>query len=210
MSEPRGSEPEMTEKQRRVVEAALEVFAEKGFAGASTSEIAKRAGVAEGTIFRHYKTKKDLLIGVVAPFFLRAFAPALMKEVFDVIDEEHESFEAFVRALYTNRLEFVKKHERRVRVVAQELPFHPEVRALVEEQVVSSVMPRIARVVARFQERGEVVAVDPASVVRVLMSTMISYLTLRFVIAPHRQWDDDAETELNIKLVVDGLRPRGA
>lgn len=199
----------MTDKQRRVVEAALEVFAEKGFAAASTSEIAKRAGVAEGTIFRHYKTKKDLLIGVVAPFFVRTIAPALMKDVFDVVEAEHPTFEAFVRALYQNRIDFVRKHERRVRVVAQELPFHPEVRALVEQVVVSEVMPRLIRVVTRFQERGEIVAVDPTSVVRVVMSTLFSYLVLRFVLAPHREWDDEAETELNVKVVVDGLRPRG-
>ena len=40
-----------TEKQRRILEAAVEVFAERGFAGTPTAEIAKRAGVAEGTIF---------------------------------------------------------------------------------------------------------------------------------------------------------------
>lgn len=199
---------QMTEKQRRVVEAALEVFAEKGFAAASTSEIAKRAGVAEGTIFRHYKTKKDLLIGVVAPFFVRTFAPALMQEVFDVVESEHASFEDLVRALYQNRLEFVRKHERRVRVVAQELPFHPEVRALLEELVATRIVPRLVPVIQRYQARGEVVDVDPSSVVRVMMTTLLSYVALRYVLAPHRDWDDAAETELNVKVVVDGLRPR--
>jgi AcrR family transcriptional regulator len=199
---------QMTEKQRRVVEAALEVFAERGFAGASTSEIAKRAGVAEGTIFRHYKTKKELLIGVVAPFFFRVFGPALMQEVLDVVEAEHESFEDLVRALYQNRLDFVRKHEQRVRVIAQELPFHPEVRALLEQEVVSRVFPRLAAVVRRYQARGELIDTDPASIVRVILSTLMSYVVLRFVLAPHRSWDDALEMELNVKVVVDGLRPR--
>lgn len=41
-------EEKMTEKQKKIVQASIEVFAEKGYAGSSTSEIAKKAGVAEG------------------------------------------------------------------------------------------------------------------------------------------------------------------
>lgn len=53
-----GEDVKLSEKQIKILEAAIEIFAEKGYASTSTSEIAKRAGVAEGTIFRHYKTKK--------------------------------------------------------------------------------------------------------------------------------------------------------
>lgn len=48
----------VTPKQLSILEAAIDVFAEKGFSAAATSEIAQRAGVAEGTIFRYYRTKK--------------------------------------------------------------------------------------------------------------------------------------------------------
>lgn len=65
----------MTQKQFKIIEAAIEVFAEKGYAGSSTSEIAQKAGVAEGTIFRHYKTKKDLLLSIVSPMMSKLIAP---------------------------------------------------------------------------------------------------------------------------------------
>ncbi|WP_459718770.1 TetR/AcrR family transcriptional regulator [Actinophytocola sp. KF-1] len=44
----------------KILEAAAEVFAERG-AAASTEEVAARAGVAIGTVFRHFPAKKDLL-----------------------------------------------------------------------------------------------------------------------------------------------------
>lgn len=44
----------------KILDAAAEVFAERG-ADASTEEVAARAGVAIGTVFRHFPTKKDLL-----------------------------------------------------------------------------------------------------------------------------------------------------
>ncbi len=48
----------MTDKKRRIVEAAIHCFAENGYAATATNTIARRAGVAEGTIFRHFETKK--------------------------------------------------------------------------------------------------------------------------------------------------------
>lgn len=51
-------EPKLTKKQIAILEAATDLFAEKGYAGTSTSEIANKAEVAEGTIFKHFKSKK--------------------------------------------------------------------------------------------------------------------------------------------------------
>jgi AcrR family transcriptional regulator len=48
----------------RILEAARSVFAELG-ASASTEEVASRAGVAIGTVFRHFPTKRDLLAAIM-------------------------------------------------------------------------------------------------------------------------------------------------
>ncbi|MFC4049475.1 TetR/AcrR family transcriptional regulator [Actinomadura syzygii] len=48
----------------RILAAAEEVFAERG-ASASTEEVASRAGVAVGTVFRHFPTKRDLLAAIM-------------------------------------------------------------------------------------------------------------------------------------------------
>ena len=51
-------------KYQRILEAALEVFARKGFHEAKISEIARTAGVADGTIYLYFKNKDDLLISL--------------------------------------------------------------------------------------------------------------------------------------------------
>lgn len=50
------------DKRERILEAALRVFAERGFYNAKVSEVAKAAGVADGTIYLYFKNKDDLLI----------------------------------------------------------------------------------------------------------------------------------------------------
>lgn len=49
------------EKRRRIFDAAVEVFADKGFESARMADIARAAGVAEGTIYLYFKSKDDLL-----------------------------------------------------------------------------------------------------------------------------------------------------
>jgi len=55
----------MTDKQEKILKAALELFAREGFAATSTSKVAKHAEVSEGLIFRHFKNKKGLLEAIL-------------------------------------------------------------------------------------------------------------------------------------------------
>lgn len=55
----------MTEKQEKILEAALELFARDGYNNTSTSKVAKRAGVSEGLIFRHFENKDGLLQAII-------------------------------------------------------------------------------------------------------------------------------------------------
>ena len=52
------------DKRRRILDAAVSVFAQHGFYNAKVSQIAKEAGVADGTIYLYFKNKEDILIQV--------------------------------------------------------------------------------------------------------------------------------------------------
>src|SRR5437868_7447842 len=49
------------DKRARILDAAVRVFAERGFFGATVAEIARAAGVADGTIYLYFKSKDDAL-----------------------------------------------------------------------------------------------------------------------------------------------------
>lgn len=71
-----------TEARREaILDAALEEFAAKGYAGARMEDIARRAGVAKGTLYLHFGDKEGLFNGLAES----AFAPmhALAKEILD-------------------------------------------------------------------------------------------------------------------------------
>jgi AcrR family transcriptional regulator len=195
----------LTDKQRRVLDAAMEVFAEQGFSATSTSEIAKRAGVAAGTVFRFYKTKKDLLVGAVAPLFKRFVAPSLVREFGRVLQAEHEDLNAFVKAVLTDRLDFVRRHRRVIRVALQETPLHPELRELWQKSVMDQLRPMVMEQIEVLQERGLVVDLPPETVARMMASVFAGYAIQRFFVEPDRDWNDDAELAAMVAVLVRGL-----
>src|SRR5579864_8736119 len=55
----------ITLRRAQILEAATKVFAEKGFHRATTKDIARAAGIAEGTIYTYFASKSDLLLGIL-------------------------------------------------------------------------------------------------------------------------------------------------
>jgi len=53
--------PRSDDKRDRILKAAIQVFAREGFFGARITDVAKRAGVADGTIYLYFKNKEHLL-----------------------------------------------------------------------------------------------------------------------------------------------------
>jgi len=56
----------MTEKKQRIIDVATELFANHGFNATSTAMIARKAGVSDALIFRHFKSKKGLLDEIIS------------------------------------------------------------------------------------------------------------------------------------------------
>ncbi len=197
------------ERQMRILEAAVDMFGEKGYAATSTSEIAKRAGVAEGTIFRYYKTKKDLLLAVVmptltkfaAPFFVQAFA----KEIFKT---EYESYEGLLRVVIYNRFKFAKKHFPMIKILIQEVPFQPELKSEIQQLVETELLSHFKKLIVKFQEEGEIIEMPPSSVLRLTLSAVLGFLLTRFLLLPEEKWDDKVEIENTIQFILYGLTPR--
>lgn len=72
------SATESAATRNQIIAAARVLFAEKGFAGATTSEIARSAGLTEGAFFHHFKDKRALLTAVVQQI-QREFAAEVFK-----------------------------------------------------------------------------------------------------------------------------------
>src|SRR5664279_712860 len=61
------SKPRMSAPERRaaIVQAAIKLFAERGFRGTTTRELAAAVGVSEPVLYEHFRTKRDLYAAII-------------------------------------------------------------------------------------------------------------------------------------------------
>lgn len=202
------SNDQLTEKQKQILAAAIDMFSKKGYASTSTSEIAKKAGVAEGTIFRHYKTKKDLLLSIVAPVMSRVVAPFLIRDVNKVMHKNYETVEEFIRAFLLNRKTFIEKNLPMLKILLQEIPFHDDLREHFIKNVAGKPFEKIKEVIAYYQEKGQIRDdFPPATIMRLAGSSIAGYLLTRFVLAPEENWDNEAEIDRTVEYIMRGISP---
>lgn len=117
-----------TEKLSQIDEAAITLFAERGFANTSTKAIATKANVAEGTIFKHYKTKEHLLLSILLKF-INVMLPVMKKDIISKLKEQQfPTFESLMRFFIMNRLSFVKKNHEVFKVFVKELIYNDALR----------------------------------------------------------------------------------
>lgn len=69
------------EVEERIAGAALAVFAERGFEGASVAEIARRAGISAGNVYRYHASKEELFDAVVPEAFVAKLRALLRRRV---------------------------------------------------------------------------------------------------------------------------------
>src|SRR5690242_9346122 len=97
--------------RRRILDAAEEVFGELGYYEASVSEITRRAGVAQGTFYIYFHSKRETFIELVEDIGarLRAATSSAIRDATNRLEAERLGFEAFFR--------FVYEHQRIYRIV---------------------------------------------------------------------------------------------
>lgn len=117
------------DKRARILHAALDEFAEKGYRAASTNSIATRAGVAKGLIFHYYGSKKELYLTVYE---------SLTDDVFADLDEALSDAPAdlFERMFLISerKLAMFQKSPRRTRFAMTLYTVPEDVRQLVNER----------------------------------------------------------------------------
>ena len=198
-----GKSNKQTVKQKRIIEAAISTFAEKGYSNTSTSELAKIAGVAEGTIFKHYGTKENLLLSLVVPFMKDCF-PTMVDELLGELMNDECSFEDFLRTLLTNRSAFLTENREIFQVVIKEIIYKEELKNELLPYIFKNASERLTKVIEVFKQRGEIKEIPNALIIKML-GTVIGGLFVSNFVLLNKQTISDNEIEEVVFFILNGL-----
>ena len=124
------SAPSETETKKRILQAAQKLFARNGYDGTTTRELATAAGVAEGTLFRHFDNKKAILIEVATEGWVELLTD-LLTEL-----SEMGSYKAVAQVMRRRMLN-IRENSDMMRVCFLEAQFHPDLRDRIQLEVIA-------------------------------------------------------------------------
>ena len=146
------------DRPAEIVRAAMEVFAEKGFAAARLDEIAARAGVSKGALYLYFETKEDIFRAVVG----QVVAPNLA-QVKAMAAAHPGPFSDLIRGLAGQVITMMQTTPVGgvLKMVIGEARNFPELARVWHDDLVSQALGAVAAAIEAAQARGEVKPGDP-------------------------------------------------
>lgn len=162
-------------REAELLDAAAEVFREKGYHEASSAEIAERAGVVEGTIYRYFSTKRELLIQVVERAYEQAIAD------FEVQLQGISGTWNRLRFLIWRHLRTIEEDPALARLVTYDIKADPDYRSMRVFELNKAYTRRTVEIIEKAIRSGEFVADVPIPVIRDMIYGCIDHQTWSYV-----------------------------
>ncbi len=118
------------QREKELLQAALNVFIEKGYKGTTTAEIARVADISEVTLFRYFKSKDEIFMLSVKPVIEESLN--MLK-----LDVDQEKFKDALRAALIQRVQYINKHHLVIKLILNEQMLLNEYQNVIEEMVKS-------------------------------------------------------------------------
>ena len=169
------------DRPREICAAALEVFAEKGFAAAKLDEIAKRAGVSKGTLYLYFQDKAELFRAVI-----RDTVAPRVAAVREMADKVELPFAQIVPLFLANFAEMTTRLPvgAVAKIVIGESRNFPDLAKIWHDQVASGALSALESLIRRAQDRGEVRPGDARLMAFSLMGPMLMGVLWRETLQP--------------------------
>ncbi|MEM2892013.1 MAG: helix-turn-helix domain-containing protein [Thermoplasmata archaeon] len=187
----------------RILDAALEVFAEKGFTGATTKEIARRARVNEVTVFRLFKTKKALF---GATMLERSALGQVRKSVSnDLLLPLEELMARNMKAV----LSVLRSNKHFFAIMLADGWRNPRTKAILNEMGVQRGLDFVTSMMAQLMEAGKIRRVDPRIPARMMMGALQSYFLMTDLLEGIRASPTEEERTIRgfADIFANGMKP---
>lgn len=162
-------------KQRRVLLSSLKLFSEIGFENTTSSLIAERAGVSEGTVFSYFKTKEGILEAILSTF-LEQVIPEVIEDFSEKkFTVDQETFPFFLKSIVRDRLFFIQENQMHVKILLGRSFIDKNLSIQLGNIIVQSIIEPISPVLNQFKENGVIRDWSNERIVRYILSMSLSY-----------------------------------
>jgi len=186
------------ETKERILEAAINIFSQKGFSASTTSEIAKEAKVAEGTIFKYYPKKKDLLSGVILKAVDIFEEIVVFNPLIQVIKENKDKpIEELLKAIAMDRVKIFEQYSSYAKVIINEMQFHKDVQELFFNKIAEEIFSFGKEIFDEIKEKEEIRDINSLIAIRSFAGMLFLMIMQRHFI-PSKNTTENFEEDIDI------------
>jgi AcrR family transcriptional regulator len=184
----------------KILEAALKLFSQKGFLGATTREIAREGGVAEVTLFRHFPSKEALFEEVIRRY---SVLPALKGVLPGLEQAGYEEALAEIARRFLRRLDERKDF---IRIMLAERHLYPSHVKRIFREFLGEMIRMLAGYFRQLQTRGVLRDFDPDVGAKAFLGSLFAYVNFLgfFLGTSGRGRRADRFSEEFVKLFIEG------
>lgn len=196
----------MTEKKKKILEVSIDLFAKNGYSNTSTSQIAREAEVAEGTIFKHFGSKENLLIGNIIPFILEEIFPEVASDFTDdKLKGDYLDFETFIYSIVKDRIEFINSNEKICKIVITEVMYRDDLLKNLISSVPQKTIESFNNILNNFKANNLLVDWPNIDIIRFIITNIAGYAITKFILEDIVDFNDDEQIKKISRLLIKGL-----
>jgi len=195
-----------TERPKEILDAALELFVERGFAGTRLDDVAEQAGLSKAAIYLYFEDKMALFQGVIRQAVVSNFS---------MVETMLAAHRGSVAELIPPMLQFMASRIEETplasiaKLVIAESRAFPEIGRFYLKEVIGRGIPLFEGLIRRGIEQGDFRAVDPMLTVRSMVGPMLLAVLWKTVFEPigAEKLDVKALAQHHADLMLHALRP---
>jgi len=193
------------ERKAQIIDSALTLFAQKGFASTRTKEIASAAGISETLIFQHFKTKEDLIAAALAVLFHPHPVSGELKEFLKHTEDDFGFFREVA-------LHFIKHNRQDPRIIRLAIYCSLEGGHFGELTRIDETGPLMITAITEYIQRridkGVFVKTNAEVAARLFVGMVFMYIADQQaeISGPRIALSDEEVAETLVAIFVDGLR----
>ncbi|ADU29817.1 transcriptional regulator, TetR family [Evansella cellulosilytica DSM 2522] len=197
----------LSEKQIKILEAAIMIISKNGFNSSRTSEIASQAGISEGTLFRYYSSKKEILLSLLPIVIHHFFKPIIEESFIRNKSNQHRTIEDELKYYFHKHHQLISENERLLKIIVVESLYFPEIKLSFQTFMKNSVVPSLEKMIEIQKKKYKMKNVDTRLVSKTIISLLIGHVLLQSYL-PDIYGNEETSFETTVNLLVNGMKEK--
>lgn len=188
--------------KNKIIQAAIKLISQYGYAATTTAQIAKEAGVSEATIFKYFKDKETLLKEVIKVGVTQILSQVALLPLKENIKKSMTlKTPDFIKSLICERLEMAEKNIDILKVVLIEIQYNDLLKKEVSEKMVPKACQAKQLIERILIQKADISSDMAKGLSRVMIGTVLTFFIQKYILGIETS-EDELDREINNVLLV--------